>query len=91
MAAAVLTASQAANPKSRRATIDELWKDPGNIAARDLRWGRGGKALAPAPDSEFEFKGSDTTGYSSGYDVVDAAGDDEVNRLAAPAPRNRSP
>jgi hypothetical protein len=74
MAAAVLTASQAANPKSRRATIDELWKDPGNIAARDLRWGRGGKALAPAPNGEFEFKGTDTTGYSSGYDVVDAAG-----------------
>ena len=74
MAAAVLTASQAANPKSRRASIDELWKDPGNIAARDLRWGRGGKELAPAPNSEFEFKGSDTTGYSPGYDVVDAAG-----------------
>src|SRR3712207_8094455 len=37
MAAAVLTASQAANPKTRRATIDELWKDPGNIASRDLR------------------------------------------------------
>lgn len=74
MAAAVLTASQAANPKSRRATIDELWKDPGNIAARDLRWGRGGKELAPAPNSEFEFKGSDTTGYSPGYDVVDSAG-----------------
>lgn len=74
MAAAVLTASQAANPKSRRAAIDELWKDPGNIPARDLRWGRGGKALAPPPNSEFEFKGSDTTGYSPGYDVVDAAG-----------------
>ena len=74
MAAAVLTASQAANPKSRRATIEELWKDPGNIAARDLRWGRGGKSLSPAPDSEFEFKGSDTTGYSPGYDVVDGEG-----------------
>jgi hypothetical protein len=74
MAVAVLTASQAANPKARRASIDELWKDPGNIAARDLRWGRGGKALAPAPNAEFEFKGSDTTGYSGGYDVVDARG-----------------
>lgn len=73
-AAAVLTASQSASPKSRRASIDELWKDPGNVAARDLRWGRGGKALMPPANGEFEFKGTDTTGYSPGYDVVDAAG-----------------
>jgi hypothetical protein len=73
-AAAVLTASQSTNPKSRRASIDELWKDPGNIAARDLRWGRGGKALMPSADTEFAFKGTDTTGYSAGYDVVDPKG-----------------
>lgn len=74
MAVAVLTASQSASPKSPRASIDELWKDPGNIAVRDLRWGRGGMALAPAADRAFEFQGSDTTGYSSGYDVTDAGG-----------------
>jgi hypothetical protein len=73
-AAAVLTASQSGTQKSRRASISELWKDPGNIAAKDLRWGRGGKAGAPAVDAEFEFKGSDTTGYSPGYDVVGADG-----------------
>ena len=73
-AAAVLTASQSANPRSRRASIDQLWKDPGNIAARDLRWGRGGKALAPAADGAYEFKDSDVTGYSAGYDVVDGKG-----------------
>lgn len=73
-AAAVLTASQSGNLKSRRASIDELWKDPGNIAAKDLRWGRGGRAAAPDVDAEYEFKGSDTTGYSPGYDVVDPAG-----------------
>ena len=73
-AAAVLTASQSANFKSRRAAIDELWKDPGNIAAKDLRWGRGGKAAAPSPEIEYEFKASDTNGYSPGYDVVDPAG-----------------
>jgi hypothetical protein len=73
-AAAVLTASQSPNPKSRRATIEELWKDPGNIAAKDLRWGRGGKAVAPSATGEYEFKGSDTTGYSPGYDVVDEQG-----------------
>jgi hypothetical protein len=74
MAAAVLTASQSTNPKVRRASIDELWRDPGNIAARDLRFGRGGKALQPSKETEFEFKDSDTTGYSGGYDVVDPQG-----------------
>ena len=74
IAAAVLTASQSGNPKPRRASIDELWKDPGNIAAKDLRWGRGGRAAAPKTDVEYEFKASDTTGYSPGYDVVDPAG-----------------
>ena len=73
-AAAALTASQSPNFKSRRAAMDELWKDPGNIAAKDLRWGRGGKAGAPSAAVEYMFKASDTTGYSGGYDVVDPAG-----------------
>ena len=73
-AAAVLTASQSANFKARQAAIAELWKDPGNIAAKDLRWGRGGKAAAPSAEIEYEFKASDTTGYSGGYDVVDPSG-----------------
>jgi hypothetical protein len=73
-AAAVLTASQPAAPKPGRATIAELWRDPGNIAAKDLRWGRGGQALAPSAEIEYQFKGTDTTGYSPGYDVVDPKG-----------------
>ncbi len=73
-AAAVLTASQPANPKSRSATLSELWRDPGNIAAKDLRWGRGGQSLAPSAEIEYQFTGIDTTGYSGGYDVVDPKG-----------------
>ena len=73
-AAAVLTASQPANPKSRSATLAELWRDPGNIAAKDLRWGRGGQSLAPSAEIEYQFTGTDTTGYSPGYDVVDPKG-----------------
>ena len=73
-AAAALTASQSSGVKPRRAPMAELWRDPGNIAARDLRFGRGGKALLPGADVEYVFKGSDVTGYSAGYDVVDPAG-----------------
>ena len=72
-AAAALTASQT-KLKSQRAPIDQLWRDPGNIAAKDLRFGRGGKALLPDPGTEYVFKASDVTGYSPGYDVVDPAG-----------------
>ena len=54
--------------------IAELWQDPGNIAARDLRWGRGGQALHPSPEVEYEFKAIDAVGYSAGYDVVDPQG-----------------
>ena len=54
--------------------IDELWQDPGDLAARDLRWGRGGKALHPSPEVEYEFKAIDAVGYSAGYDIVDPQG-----------------
>ena len=47
--------------------IAELWQDPGEIAARDLRWGRGGEALHPSPEVEYEFKAIDAVGYSAGY------------------------
>lgn len=56
-AAAVLTASQPATPKSRSATLAELWRDPGNIAAKDLRFGRGGQSLAPSAEIEYRQEG----------------------------------
>ncbi len=73
-AAAVLTANQSRTPSTPRAAIDALWTEPGNIPSRDLRWGRGGQAFAPACGDGCEFMDSDTTGYSSGYDVVDVNG-----------------
>jgi hypothetical protein len=73
--AAVLTAAgRVAPPTPADASIEELWQDPGDIATRDLRWGRGGKALMPSADVEYEFKGVDAVGYSAGYDVVDPQG-----------------
>ena len=74
VAAAVLTASQSSQRRSDRPVMAELWTDPGDVAAKDLRWGRGGKGLAPSIDIEYEFKDSDSTGYSAGYDVVDPKG-----------------
>ena len=57
-----------------RPNIAELWEDPGDVTSRDLLYGRGGKALVPSPTTPFEFKGIDTVGYSTGYDVVDSQG-----------------
>lgn len=73
-AAAVLAANQSTSSKTGRAPLAELWRDPGNIAAKDLRFGRGGRALMPSADVEYAFKDSDLKGYSAGYDVVDPHG-----------------
>jgi hypothetical protein len=74
VAAAVLTASQSTQRHAGRPPMAELWVDPGDVSAKDLRWGRGGKALAPSAEIDYEYKDSDTTGYSAGYDVVDPKG-----------------
>ena len=72
--AAALTAVGRVSPVAGTAEIAELWQDPGNIAARNLRWGRGGQQMHPSPETEFSFKAIDATGYSAGYDVVDPQG-----------------
>jgi hypothetical protein len=64
----------AAQKAAPTASLDELWQDPGDISSRDLRWGRGGMALAPSADVEYKFKALDASGYSPGYDVVDPEG-----------------
>lgn len=69
--AAVLTPAGTYSRVAGPAGLEELWLDPGDIAARDLRWGRGGPVLAPSPDTEFTFQAIDAVGYSAGYDVVD--------------------
>ena len=49
-----------------------LWKDPGNIAALDLFWGKGSEARAPK--SPFTFLKVDKTGVQPKMQVRDAAG-----------------
>jgi hypothetical protein len=49
-----------------------LWRDPGNIAARDLRYGPGAPHLAPV--APFTFIKEDKDGESPKFDVKDARG-----------------
>ena len=72
--AAAMTAVGRVPEVAGTSAMAELWVDPGNITARDLRWGRGGEALHPSPTLEYEFKAIDAVGYSAGYDVVDPQG-----------------
>ena len=51
----------------------EFWVDR-DVAALDLFHGAGGPALAPRPGQEWRFVEKDTTGFSPGWDVLDAAG-----------------
>jgi hypothetical protein len=69
--AAVLTGAGGPPAVPGPVSIDELWQDPGDIAARDLRWGPGGQKLAPLATTAFTFRAVDAVGYSAGYDVVD--------------------
>jgi len=72
--AAVLAVACATPTVLGTAPVYELWQDPGDIAARDLRWGRGGQALAPSEGVAYEFKALDVVGHSAGYDVIDPQG-----------------
>lgn len=74
LAAAALTGERPGPILPGPAEIRELWQDPGDVAARDLRWGRGGQALLPRPDVDYQFEAVDAAGYSAGYDVIDPQG-----------------
>ena len=57
----------------RPASIDELWQEPRDLAARDLFHGPGGEQLTPR-QQPYEFIAEDVTGYSPGFDVRDERG-----------------
>ncbi|HEV2763655.1 MAG TPA: hypothetical protein VGV38_11810, partial [Pyrinomonadaceae bacterium] len=58
--------------RSSRGARPVLWRDPGPISARDLRYGPGSPALAPAPP--FTFVEEDKGGESPKFEVRDARG-----------------
>ncbi|MBI2221898.1 MAG: hypothetical protein HYU53_11915 [Acidobacteria bacterium] len=76
------TAAACGEPRIRRtaprppapAQMAELWVEPSNIAARDLFWGPGGRALAPRNGATFTFKEEKAGGFSPGLTVEDAQG-----------------
>ncbi len=61
-----------------------LWKDPGDIAARDLFLGAGGEAMKP-DISTVTFLKDEVGGYSAGFRVRDAKGATWVAKLGKEA------
>jgi hypothetical protein len=60
--------------KTGKSTQVVLWSDPGDIRAKDLLDGPGGKQGRPRPP--FKFKKQLATGNSPKFDVTDAAGEE---------------
>ena len=55
-----------------RVTIEELWHEPGDIAAEDLFHGPWGQAFAPDPTASYRFRRSKRGGANPGMIVVDS-------------------
>jgi hypothetical protein len=52
----------------------EFWKEPDDLATRDLFWGPWGEEHAPTASGRFEFRSRKSTGFSRGFDVEDEKG-----------------
>jgi hypothetical protein len=53
-----------------RVPLTQLWNEPHDLERRDLRWGSAPADQAPSTTVEYEVRKRDSSGYSSGYDVV---------------------
>src|SRR5918998_6101242 len=65
-------AQQSKDEKSEPEATPVLWRDPGDVSARDLRHGPGSASDAPVPP--FTFKEEDKSGESPKFEVRDARG-----------------
>jgi hypothetical protein len=54
--------------------MDELWREPTDLASRDLFYGQGGKNRAPDPKVVYTFKERKQTGTNPGVTVTDPEG-----------------
>lgn len=68
--APVVQANHRQDRPTSRAPMLQLWRNPTDLAQRDLRWGPGRPANAPSPKAEYTVVKRDDTGFSRGYDVV---------------------
>ena len=70
--AAPAAAQTPATSKDQSNGVPILWKDPGNIADRDVFWGSG--SPTKAPQAPFTFVSEDSTGTNPKVVVTDARG-----------------
>jgi hypothetical protein len=61
-----------AKAKNEASAVPVIWRDPGNIATRDLRFGPGAPHLIPVPP--FTFISEDKSGESPKFEVEDSKG-----------------
>jgi hypothetical protein len=64
------------SPPPGSVELAQLWVEPRNLERRDLRYGIGGKELAPSPEEVFRFESEkdDPFAFSPGLDVKDGKG-----------------
>jgi len=61
-----------------------LWREPSDIASRDLFWGQGGEAMKPDL-SKVTFVADETSSYSKKYRVRDGAGTEWIVKVGPEA------
>jgi hypothetical protein len=65
------------------AAVPILWRDPGDVSTRDLKYGCGSQELAPV--GPFTFVAEESTGESPKFRVTDARGETWVVKLGVEA------
>ncbi|MBC8028888.1 MAG: hypothetical protein H7Z16_02160 [Pyrinomonadaceae bacterium] len=83
MSMASTGSAQQTDPAEERAGTDLIWREPGDIASRDLRYGPGAPQLGPA--APFTFIEEDKDGESPKFKVKDAQGVEWVVKLGTEA------
>jgi hypothetical protein len=83
MLVAVPVMAQKKSNETTAAGVPVLWRDPGDITKRDLRFGPGSAQLAPV--APFVFAGEESTGASPKFKITDARGDTWVVKLGVEA------
>jgi hypothetical protein len=83
MLVAVPVMAQKKSNETKPAGVPVLWRDPGDLTKRDLRYGPGSAKLAPV--APFTFAGEESTGESPKFKVTDARGDKWVVKLGVEA------